>query len=371
MLENALDAQAAHASIVLHTSARELLVERGRIAGVTWQNDSGSGVARAAVVVNAAGPWVDAVLGAHGNQKLIGGTRGSHLIVAPFNGAPAHAIYAEAGSDGRPFFIIPWNGLYLIGTTDERYTGDPGAAAMTSSEFDYLISETQRLFPAAADLADRVCYTYAGIRPLPNVASGSTAAITRRHQVMPHPGIAGLYSIIGGKLTTHRALAEDCLGKLRPLLPQTGPSPTRERPLPGTLDADDRDALLEELEARFGALTAQRLWQTYGGFSRQILAAADDADLAQRVGPGCEMLVAELAHTFGNEAAGSLIDCLQRRCMLGLDVDFGRKLAPVAADWLIRLGIRDKVQAQQELADYAAFARRFTQHSAAVDGLEA
>jgi glycerol-3-phosphate dehydrogenase len=99
--------------------------------------------------------------------------------------------------------------------------------------------------------------------------------------------------------------------------------------------------------------------------------ATEDAELGQRAGPGAELLVAELARGFAYEGAGSLTDCLQRRCMLGLDADFGRRLAPVVADWLVRLGIRDKTQAAAELAAYNSFARRFTQYSAAIDRLEA
>ena len=79
------------------------------------------------MVVNVAGPWVDAVLAGSslGQQsRLIGGSKGSHIIVDSFPGAPHDALYAEARQDGRPFFIIPWNDLYLIGTTDTRYDGD-------------------------------------------------------------------------------------------------------------------------------------------------------------------------------------------------------------------------------------------------------
>jgi glycerol-3-phosphate dehydrogenase len=142
--------------------------------------------------------------------------------------------------------------------------------------------------------------------------------------------------------------------------------------LPGALPAGERDALLVELDASFGAATARRLWHTYGGVgSRQILRRAErDAQAGQRVGPGAEMLVAEFAQAFEHELAGSLTDCLQRRCMLGLAADFGLRLAPMAADWLVRLGIRDKFQAAEELAAYRTFARRFTRRSAAIDGLE-
>jgi len=372
VLENALDAQSAGATLANHTEATQLIVEHGRVSGVAWQSGNRTGVAHAAVVVNAAGPWVDSVLGALGCERLIGGTRGSHLIATPFAGAPLQAIYAEARSDGRPFFIIPWNDLYLIGTTDERDPGDPTAATISASEFDYLVAETQQLFPAATDLAGRICYTYAGIRPLPNVQTGTTGAITRRHLVHAQPGVAGLYSIVGGKLTTHRALAADCLRQLRKELPVTGPSPTLDRPLPGALAPVEREELIAELAAAFGPVTASRLWRTYGAAALQLAATArQDRELGQRAGPDAEMLVAEIAHAFAQEGAGTLTDLLQRRSMLGLAADFGLRLAPLAADWMVRLGIRNKSQAAAELADYRQYARRFTRRSAAIDGLEA
>ena len=168
-----------------------MIVDAGRVAGVAWASAGRRGIARAKAVVNATGPWVDRVLGRRQSSRLIGGTRGSHLITLPFRGAPARAVYAEAASDGRPFFVIPWNGLYLIGTTDERDTGDPGAAVMTIAEYDYLIAETRRLFPGATDLERAVCYTCSGIRPLPDSSRATTGAITRSHLVVEEPGLVG------------------------------------------------------------------------------------------------------------------------------------------------------------------------------------
>ena len=103
--------------------------QTGALLGVTG-NDVLTGEPfryAAPVVVNVAGPWVDEVLARSniGQQsRLIGGSKGSHIVVDPFPGAPRDALYAEARQDGRPFFIIPWNDLYLIGTTDTRYDGD-------------------------------------------------------------------------------------------------------------------------------------------------------------------------------------------------------------------------------------------------------
>jgi len=358
VLENLLDAEQAGATLASHTRVSGLIVESGRIAGVEWEADGASGRALAPVVVNAAGPWVDAVLGPFGGRPLIGGTRGSHLIAEAFAGAPAHAVYAEAESDGRPFFVIPWNGLYLIGTTDVRFSGDPGEAAIDADEYRYLIAETRKLFPEATDLVERVCYCCSGIRPLPATEGVREGAITRRHQIRAHTDIDGLFSVIGGKLTTHRSLAVDCLRKLASRLSLPRSSPTVERPLPGTLPDDDRDALLTELESTVGQATAARLWRTYGGFSESVLRRVEgDGELGRRVGPASDLLVAELVHAIENEHARTLVDLLQRRTMVGLGADFGSDSAAPAADWLVRLGLWDTVRAARELEAYGRFAR--------------
>src|SRR5262249_29145998 len=160
--------------------------------------------------------WVDGVLGdAAPPKRLIGGTKGSHLVVEPFPGAPREAVYAEAEGDGRPYFVVPWNGLYLIGTTDTRYEGDLDDCVATDDEIAYLIDETNRLIPEAALTAQQVLYTYAGVRPLPAPGVGTKdrdeGAITRSHVIHDHAGrdvpegerVEGLLSIVGGKITTY------------------------------------------------------------------------------------------------------------------------------------------------------------------------
>lgn len=360
VLENALDAEAAGATLATHTAVTDLIVDAGRVDGVAWDRNGITGRALAPVVVNAAGPWVDRVLGRFSTRRLVGGTKGSHLIVRPFKDAPPGAVYAEAASDGRPFFIIPWNGLYLIGTTDERYDDDPSQAAISPEEFRYLVSETQRLFPGAADLEQNVCYTCAGIRPLPPTTGVKEGAITRRHLVKRHRDIDGIYSIVGGKLTTHRALAVDCMKRLRRRLGTERRSPTSDRPLPGALSGGDRDDLIARLQSEFGAATALRLWQTYGSMSAKLIRdARESAELNHRIGPGTDLVVAELAHALEREHAVTLVDVLQRRTMHGLQSDFGRSAAPLAADWLVRLGIWDKARAAEEVAAYRRYSRRY------------
>ena len=153
-LENALDARAHGAEIRTYHQVGEILREDGRVTGVTG-NDVLTGEPfryAAPVVVNVAGPWVDEVLAMSGigqQSRLIGGGKGSHIVVDPFPGAPQDALYAEARQDGRPFFIIPWNDLYLIGTTDIRYEGDLDRVMAEEWEIDLLLAETNRVIPTA------------------------------------------------------------------------------------------------------------------------------------------------------------------------------------------------------------------------------
>lgn len=361
VLENVVDAVGAGAELKTHTRATGVRVEQGRVRGVEWQGDSAAGFAAAELVVNASGPWVDTVLGSRPEARLIGGTKGSHLVVEPFSGAPSVAVYSEAQSDGRPFFVIPWNGLYLIGTTDERFDGDPGTAEISELEFHYLVNETERLFPSALGLARHVVYTQAGVRPLPRTEGGDEGAITRRHVIKRHRDAEGLYSIIGGKLTTHRALAEDTLKRLPRRARAARRSPTRERPLPGALPPKARDELLAELNVKLGTEQAGRLWRIYGARSATIMreALARRSELGSAAGPASNVLVAELVHAVDVEWAHTLVDVLQRRVMAGLGADFGLQTAPAAAQWLVRLGLWDKTRAEAELDAYHAFARRF------------
>jgi glycerol-3-phosphate dehydrogenase len=230
---------------------------------------------------------------------------------------------------------------------------------MTSRELEYLARETERVFPAASGLASRVLYTCTGVRPLPYQPRGAEGAITRRHLIRRHRAARGLYSIVGGKLTTHRALAEDVLGVLRSQLPRLERRrPTRDRPLPGALAPQERDELLADIGATLNSAQAARLWGIYGAAARRIAElAASEPDLATTLGVG-ETLVAELVYAREVEWAVTLDDILQRRCMAGLKADFGLGAAEPAARWLARLGVWDSARAESELADYRARAAR-------------
>ncbi|GAA4422271.1 glycerol-3-phosphate dehydrogenase/oxidase [Bremerella cremea] len=164
-------------------------------------------------LVNASGPAGDETLEQLGipSNRLFGGTRGSHLISHKpvlVEKLGRTGIYAEA-FDGRPVFILPWNGGALIGTTDLRHDGDPEVATATPEEIDYLLRCVNSVLPDVELKHEDITQHYSGVRPLPFVPEGSTASIPRGHWLHTHEGTPWpCYTIVGGKLTTCRSLAE-------------------------------------------------------------------------------------------------------------------------------------------------------------------
>ncbi|HET6448110.1 MAG TPA: glycerol-3-phosphate dehydrogenase/oxidase, partial [Conexibacter sp.] len=297
-LENALDARRLGAVVLPYMRVTALERAHDRVVGVALHDElhDADHRARGALVVNASGPWVDEVLvgndGCAGSGlRLIGGTKGSHLVVEPFPGAPREAVYAEAVGDGRPYFVVPWNDLYLIGTTDSRYDGDLDDVVATDEEIAYLIDETNRLIPGAALTAERVLYTYAGVRPLPAPGVGSKerdeGSITRSHVIHDHAGrevpegerIEGLLSIVGGKITTYRRLAEETVDQaVKKLGRKADKCRTHQLPLPGGT-AYPFDGFRERFRVTSGlpVETADRLLRIYGTRAAEALDFADGA----------------------------------------------------------------------------------------------
>lgn len=212
-VETALAARSTGAVVLNHARVEQLLVKNGAVTGVEFLDEiSGTRYAAAGdAVVNAAGPWVDSVLssiGAQDRSPLMGGTKGTHLIVDRFPGAPVDSVmYYEAITDARPMMVIPWLGRYILGATDVRFSGDLDRASLDDDELSYILRETNLVIPAAKLTASDVLWSYTGVRPLPYSASGPTGDITRRHIVHHHEDdehapVRGLFSVIGGKLTT-------------------------------------------------------------------------------------------------------------------------------------------------------------------------
>lgn len=375
-VENALSAIAHGARVVTYARVDRLLTEGAVVRGAEFTDlVSDSTVrARAKVAVNVAGPWADEVLAGSPQDRrpgrLIGGTKGSHLVVPPFPGAPREAVYYEAKRDGRAIFVIPWNDRYLIGSTDIRYEGDLDDIRTDDGEIDYLLAETNALLPEARLTPDDVLYTYCGVRPLPYVAAGAEGAITRRHIIHNHaPQLRGLLSIVGGKLTTHRSLAEEVVDEVCAQLGLHRECHTARLPLPGTAGIA-LDVFAGSFAASSGlpAHVAARLVSIYGARALDVLAVAGpDADLRDPFDPDTGAIGAEVVFAVRNEQANTLTDVLMRRTMVGLGPRMGVGADRAAATIGRKHLGWDEARAEREVADYRSFLERFRPRALARD----
>jgi glycerol-3-phosphate dehydrogenase len=294
---------------------------------------------RGRAVINVTGPWVDeTLLGAPADRRpdrQMGGTKGTHLVVRPFSDAPKEALYVEARSDGRAFFIVPWNEQVLIGTTDTRYDGDLDAVHATEEEIDYLLRETNALFPSADLDRNDVAFTYAGVRPLPFTRKGSAGSITRKHIVRSHaPKLTGLWSIIGGKLTTHRELAEVAVDQVCAALGIEEKSRTRNMPLPGAAGiAHDTFVTSFVRGSSLNPTSARRLATLYGALANEVVRGiALNPSLAEVIDPATGALAAEVDYAITAERAATLEDILMRRTMLALRPGMALEIATNVAN---------------------------------------
>ncbi|HUY31882.1 MAG TPA: glycerol-3-phosphate dehydrogenase/oxidase [Pirellulales bacterium] len=301
-----------------------------------------------AAIVNATGAWVDWTLRQLNvaGPMLMGGTKGSHLVTSHARLRAAlgdHGLYAEAG-DGRPVFILPFGDLTLIGTTDVPFVGDPAEALASRAELDYLIQAVNSIVPDVCLSADEVDMHYCGVRPLPASGPATPAAITRRHWLEEHAGCdVPLYSVIGGKLTTCRSLAERAAGTLRSRLGLTPLVVSQDRPLPGGADYPaDHDALEAEWR-RLAALhglsdgQARAVWTLRGTQTDSILAACGGGKTGNLT--GTDLPLSFVRWVIHHEWVRRLSDLVERRLMLLYDRRLSEPALRELAGLLVEAGL--------------------------------
>ncbi len=280
-------------------------------------------------VINAGGPFVDLVnvsLGESVGRKM-GGTKGSHLLIKKFDGGPTDAIYVEARQDFRPYFIIPWRDYYLVGTTDIFYDGDMDNVHASEDEIKYLLNELNFLIPGKSFSEEDVVYTYSGIRPLLYEPGKKERSVTRKHIILDHEkvtGTTGVYSIIGGKLTTYRSLAEETGDLLCEHLGVKAKCSTRNYKLPGarmTPDIQTKVSNLQKLH-KLTNDTVAHLLDFYGSRAADVLQNIDGrTELTRLIHPQRPEIFAEIAYAVEREHAQSLTDIFFRRTDLGSHED--------------------------------------------------
>ena len=276
----------------------------------------------AKAIVNASGPWVSEILAkvvGRNDPDKIRMVKGSHIVVDKLYSHDRCYIFQNA--DGRICFAIPYETNYtLIGTTDEDYKGDPSGPEITQAEIAYLLEAVSEYFkrPVTRNL---IKWSYSGVRPLYDDGASKAQEATRDYVLkLDHPeNQAPMLSVFGGKITTHRRLAETALEKLAPLFPNAKAPWTAGARLPGGLAYGDVAKYIKDQQKAYSfldPLNVLRLFRAYGTDMQDILKGAQRAsDLGLSFGPISKR---EVEYLRKNEWAQSSDDILWRRSKLGL-----------------------------------------------------
>jgi glycerol-3-phosphate dehydrogenase len=319
------NAKSAHA-LGAHLMPRTRCVEL-RVNGSQWQAtlaapDGASVRLNAKAVVNAAGPWADRLLSEAAHSPPQHGLRlvkGSHIVV-PKRFAHPYA-YIFQNDDRRIVFAIPYEEAFtLIGTTDVDYVGDPGAVAIDASEIEYLCQVANHYFKDPISPAD-VVHTFSGVRPLLDDAHADAKSVTRDYHFELSHAAPPLLTVLGGKITTFRRLAEEAAQHLNAYFPNMGADWTAHAPLAGGdfLNADFA-ALVTRLQAEYPAFPpklVQRYARAYGTETYALLGnATSTRDLGEEILPG--VFAREVRYWREQEWAFSAEDMLLRRSKLAL-----------------------------------------------------
>jgi glycerol-3-phosphate dehydrogenase len=319
-LENVQDALAHGATIVNHAEVVDLLEEDGEVVGATVEDrlEGETMDVAARHVVNATGPWLDGVtdLAREDLPDRLRTTKGIHLVVPEVTDG-ATVLFA---TDGRLFFAVPWNGYTLVGTTDTDYEGDMDEVHATGEDIEYLRESFARFFPDV-DL-DTIHYTWAGVRSLLKVEGVDESDVSRRHLVLDHghvEDLPGLVSIVGGKITTHREVAEEVVDLVSDKMNIGSHSDTRDAPLPGAPGVP-MDEYLDEAVPRLAdrwdldETVTEHLVRLHGRGAAAVLERArGDPALLEPVCPHAPDIWAQVAHAVDAEMARSSADVLLRR----------------------------------------------------------
>ncbi|HWX88924.1 MAG TPA: glycerol-3-phosphate dehydrogenase/oxidase [Rhizomicrobium sp.] len=345
-LENLIDADSHGAAIANYVAAGKLLLRNGKVEGCIAQDmTTGAGFdIRARTVLVAAGPWADLFLeqatGAAAAHKLIR-SKGIHLLVPQVSRA---ALTIEAGNGH--LFALPWRGHTLLATTDTPFTGDPAKLAVSESDIEDFLATFRKYLPHAGLARDRVEFFYAGLRPLvsdgsPKKDEKNSYNVSRRSELVDHGkegALDGLFSALGGKWTTSRALAQTITDALVAKLGRkTQACATATTPLPG-----GRFDRFEEMVRGYqktwpGISSLRHLAHMLGARLPEALRGARLTDLAT-LGPSGDT-PAQVAFALREEMALTLEDMVMRRTGIG---QFGRPdagvLEKVAAVMAAQLG---------------------------------
>ena len=342
---------AAHegAAVANHLEVTKLLKAGGRVAGASVR-DTLSGETwdiRAKVVVNATGPFTDAIryLDDADAAPMLTASSGVHIVLDGHFSPPGTGLLIPQTDDGRVLFLLPWLGYTLFGTTDHPAAIEPNPQP-SEGDIDYLLSYLGRYFDVPAT-RDDILATWSGLRPLvSDPKAADTAKVSRDHVV--NTSSSGLVTVAGGKWTTYRKMALDTVDEvLKVGHLQAGPSRTEQLKLVGA--EAFRPAGAATLAAQFGLDddVAEYLNRAYGDRAVKVAELAET--YPKRLVPGHPQLGAEVIYSATYEGADTAVDFLARRTRLAF-LDRGAALAalPQVIDLLGEALSWDEARKQRE-----------------------
>jgi glycerol-3-phosphate dehydrogenase len=285
----------------------------------------------ARVVVNATGPWNDAVnraLGATAGPGVLG-SKGVHIAVPAEHVGNTGALTLLAPQDGRVFFVLPAGPCSIIGTTETPADASPDQIRANERDVQYLVDAAKHFFPESALSRESVISAWAGVRPLAASRShGDAASASREHTIATV--LPGVLAVTGGKLTTYRAMAADVVDAVGRALGRTLPTSTTDRtPLPGGDIEELAVEIARVVHAGHSAAVAQQLVHSYGSAWVRLDALVREQDaLGDEIESGLPYLLAEVPYAARYEHAASLADVLMRRTFIAYETrDHGRAAA--------------------------------------------
>ena len=350
----------------------EASMKRGvKVAGVTVLDKltGDTHTIKGRVVVNAAGPWADkmmALVDETPARRLIR-SKGIHIITRDISGGNALAIKSELGGH---FFVMPWRGHTIIGTTDTVFEEDPDALGVTERDIENFLFVVNDGLPGLNLKREDVLHFYAGLRPLvdttPQVADGESAPrdsynASRAAEVFDHgaeEAIDGLISAIGGKWTTSRHLAEQVVDLALKKLGQTAACETQCTPVYGG-EIGRLKSYIERAQKKYQHLAlgiVANLVDFYGSRIGEVLATADERqeereELLRRLAPETNVIGAQVIHAVRHEMALHLEDVVFRRTGLGTLGHPGVPAITQAAELMRRELGWDEAQHAREIAE--------------------
>jgi glycerol-3-phosphate dehydrogenase len=357
-LENAIAAAENGATVLNHAKVTGILKDGQTVTGVQVQ-DVFTGKAygvTSRMVVNAAGHWMDALCGmAYGQPKrLVRRTKGIHLLTHRVSN---NALVLFAKTDGRLWFVIPWQDYSLIGTTDTNYSDDLDYICSSKADVDYLLAEARRLFPRLR--IEDIFYTYAGLRSLA-ATHGRASNVSRAHKLLDHEksdGIQGFISVLGGKITGYRAIAEEVTDVVCRRLVVQASCRTASLSLPGAPAVPQEQIAQSARNSGLSEETAAHLAGHYGSRFTQVLELARrDGRGRQPLCPHSRDILAQVWHAVNEESALTASDFLLRRGSCGLERCQGLDAVETVAAEMGRLLGWDEGERQRQVTEYRSLA---------------